>query len=503
MGLLTLSVADELVIPMHSKRQYAAIQGAQQTARAAATDLKLSESEQLAFARNLFDSVDKGRMTSQDAVFTSRPSTGDGHTSAPANVTQFSSKVNGKRRSMASVIVSPTASKPGLAVESSDLGSRGRSYSVGNVPPVPSIPTEHMATPIGKLKEGHRESSSVKKRFSMSRLLSARDGSTMGRSKSKTSPASSRPNSFYQERESLASVHDFSGMCGAIDFTTFADALYFGGIYFYQAEAKKLHYVVEEMRNISTMHILAWDDRFGNPSQAQPLAQEAWSANCLDANTLQLATDHDSATVLLATAAAEPRDSAKKLDMVFKGDYYELHLPTAESEQTTRQRSDFELHSVYPAAEFRKHKPQLLVCSSCGEDLVDLSRISRYNDLPSEHWAELLDAWMCHHDQTLSEELIAKGNNIWPKGTQALLSSGAVLLAVDNVRSWVEAKDLEVSFPYISALLCAAPLHPDTHVLASPFRARSPIVNSVSSCTSRSPLERADYAGPLYSSSRT
>ncbi|KAF8761369.1 HECT-like Ubiquitin-conjugating enzyme (E2)-binding [Rhizoctonia solani] len=38
----------------------------------------------------------------------------------------------------------------------------------------------------------------------------------------------------------------------------------------------------------------------------------------------------------------------------------------------------------------------------------------RYDDLPSEHWVELLDAWMCHPDQQVTAELAKRAEGIWP-----------------------------------------------------------------------------------------
>jgi len=218
----------------------------------------------------------------------------------------------------------------------------------------------------------------------------------------------------------------------------------------------QLTYVAEEMRNLSSMIVRAWDTRFeGDSSSTEAvdptgLASESWSVIQRDSTTLQLvaregtAMQHARVRIDLA-AETSPVSDTKPLDMVFKADHYEVRIPTAESSHSTRIRNDLEIRSPYNAAELKKHASSTdsLVCASCSTPLLQLAAITRYNDLPSEHWAELLDAWMCHQDQTLSEELIAKGNNIWPKEHQALVSSTGVIVTACNAMECQISSEIE------------------------------------------------------------
>lgn len=202
------------------------------------------------------------------------------------------------------------------------------------------------------------------------------------------------------------------------------------------------------------MTIRCWDERFEAPSSSSSptssgsFASEAWSATYTSPTALRLDTGSASTSgcLRLPTACSRPNDARKSFDAVFKGgDHFELRLGTQEGQSSTRARTDLDIAFPYPAAAFRTHLPPSLHCSECDADLADLRQVKRYNDLPSEHWAELLDAWMCHEDQTLSEELVRKGNNIWPKDDQGLVSTGAVLLSAKNVRGWRLAHHSEVS----------------------------------------------------------
>ena len=205
------------------------------------------------------------------------------------------------------------------------------------------------------------------------------------------------------------------------------------------------------MRNLGSMTIRVWDDRFDNPysSPLASLSNEAWSAMSTNGSELQLSKGlmitPGHSLIRLTSTAVQHAANAKPLDFCFKNDHHELRLPTADASHSTRQREDLEIVVPYTAKDFRHHKPSSFICASCGMQVADLSAVTRYNDLPSEHWAELLDAWMCHQDQSISEELIVKGNNIWPKSNQALLSSTAMVITAENATSWSMAEDMEVS----------------------------------------------------------
>ncbi|EPQ26352.1 uncharacterized protein PFL1_06000 [Pseudozyma flocculosa PF-1] len=55
------------------------------------------------------------------------------------------------------------------------------------------------------------------------------------------------------------------------------------------------------------------------------------------------------------------------------------------------------------------HRPPTLSCAGCDAVLADLGLTTRrYRALPSQHWEELVDAWMCHGDQELNES-VARG----------------------------------------------------------------------------------------------
>lgn len=79
--------------------------------------------------------------------------------------------------------------------------------------------------------------------------------------------------------------------------------------------------------------------------------------------------------------------------------------------------------------------PTSYVCASCSLPLVHASQLRDYRDLPSEHWAELVDAWMCHSDQKLHEHVQKHSSQgFWPTEGQALVG-GSYLLFEQSVVS--------------------------------------------------------------------
>ena len=54
-------------------------------------------------------------------------------------------------------------------------------------------------------------------------------------------------------------------------------------------------------------------------------------------------------------------------------------------------------------------------------------------DLPSEHWEELVDAWMCHTDQSLHEQVAKRGRGFWPGTGQALIGGSYILFEESSV----------------------------------------------------------------------
>ncbi|KAG6836942.1 hypothetical protein H0H93_000832 [Arthromyces matolae] len=80
------------------------------------------------------------------------------------------------------------------------------------------------------------------------------------------------------------------------------------------------------------------------------------------------------------------------------------------------------------ATQLTSAQPSSFICSSCSLILVQAAKISEYRDLPSEHWQELVEAWMCHSDQKLHDQVVNRGKSgFWPASEQALVGGSYIL----------------------------------------------------------------------------
>lgn len=101
--------------------------------------------------------------------------------------------------------------------------------------------------------------------------------------------------------------------------------------------------------------------------------------------------------------------------------------------------------SLLNATQLTTMNPTSFICASCSLPLILSSRVNLYRDLPSEHWEELVEAWMCHADQQLSDQVkkftgkgegtqdngVRRPRGFWPAKGQALVGGSYVLFEGD------------------------------------------------------------------------
>ncbi|KAF8800567.1 hypothetical protein BYT27DRAFT_7199686 [Phlegmacium glaucopus] len=107
--------------------------------------------------------------------------------------------------------------------------------------------------------------------------------------------------------------------------------------------------------------------------------------------------------------------------------HYEIKLAT------TGSNSPFSDINGQPAplldaTQLSSINPTSFLCSSCTLPLIQSSKVGTYRDLPSEHWEELVEAWMCHGDQKLHDHVTEHGKRgFWPSPGQALVGGSYIL----------------------------------------------------------------------------
>ena len=117
-------------------------------------------------------------------------------------------------------------------------------------------------------------------------------------------------------------------------------------------------------------------------------------------------------------------------------------LPTAPSNAVNSLSSS--LSHPLSATELRAIKPRSLCCTACDREVADMSRALRseeqaegsgFKDLPSEHWAEMLEVWMCHDDPAFTAQLSQRTNEgFWPSGETVLVGGSYLLVHPKEVK---------------------------------------------------------------------
>lgn len=108
-------------------------------------------------------------------------------------------------------------------------------------------------------------------------------------------------------------------------------------------------------------------------------------------------------------------------------EYLDLKLVTALNEG--KGEADQDLPPLLDSEQLRTCQPTSFACASCSLPVVHglASGNIKYNDLPSDYWAELLDAWMCHPDQHVSAEIAKRADGFWPESGQVLVGGSFLL----------------------------------------------------------------------------
>lgn len=94
------------------------------------------------------------------------------------------------------------------------------------------------------------------------------------------------------------------------------------------------------------------------------------------------------------------------------------------------------------ATELRATRPHSLCCTACDREVADLSHALRsekrvegsgFKDLPSEHWAEMLEVWMCHDDPAFTAQLSQRTTEgFWPSRDTVLVGGSYLLIHPDE-----------------------------------------------------------------------
>ena len=169
-------------------------------------------------------------------------------------------------------------------------------------------------------------------------------------------------------------------------------------------------------------HVLAFLNVSGIPPGVNLEASIASDSNDI-LDGLESALVLRSGSVESSPLALPARTQFGPQEVRVQGLHYEVKIATLDAHPPRAE----EPLPLLDAEQLRSRAPTTFICASCSLPLVHGARITRYDDLPSEHWAELVDAWMCHTDQTLNAQVVRHAKGFWPRSGQALVGGSYIL----------------------------------------------------------------------------
>ena len=120
------------------------------------------------------------------------------------------------------------------------------------------------------------------------------------------------------------------------------------------------------------------------------------------------------------------RTTPGKKEIQVQSGHYEIRLTTLPSSSSSDTSES--LTPLLDVSHLSSMNLTSFICASCSLPLIQSSKIDHYRDLPSEHWEELVEAWMCHTDQSLHEQVVKTGKTgFWPSPGQALVGGSYIL----------------------------------------------------------------------------
>lgn len=144
--------------------------------------------------------------------------------------------------------------------------------------------------------------------------------------------------------------------------------------------------------------------------------------------------------------------------------HYEIKLITTHSSPSPSDKNAATMRDsgsgpLLDSSQLLHLKPTAFVCSSCTLPVIQSNKVDSYRDLPSEHWEELVEAWMCHGDQKLNDDVAKHSKRgLWPSighalvgGSYILFEEGAMNTTNLHISSDHKVRNIILSFPQFPA----------------------------------------------------
>lgn len=189
-----------------------------------------------------------------------------------------------------------------------------------------------------------------------------------------------------------------------------------------ELEVSNLYYIAEHQQNLNVVQIMVHGIGISASSEVviETDIEASEQATLISKSS---STTHASVTLPVAAVAGQ---SVPLLLQNFHLEGRLACLPTTSSAPMPSLNTV--ITQALSASDLRRLEPKSLCCATCDREVAELPVKGTYKDLPSEHWAEMLEIWMCHSDPSFTANISAKAQDgFWP-GHDSVLVGGSYLL---------------------------------------------------------------------------
>jgi hypothetical protein len=157
-----------------------------------------------------------------------------------------------------------------------------------------------------------------------------------------------------------------------------------------------LCYISESQPRLGSISAQLWDNSSLDGDATFPLEHRLDGDN----SQMLIILYHQARTSYLLPCQAMAHQEGQSVIRTL--DHWQIKVQMATSLQREPNGASVPLSSSI----LQKQLPSAFLCNVCLSVVAETDTITRYLPLPSQHWEELIDAWMCHSDQEINQGMI-------------------------------------------------------------------------------------------------
>ncbi|BEI82475.1 hypothetical protein CcaverHIS002_0303430 [Cutaneotrichosporon cavernicola] len=171
-------------------------------------------------------------------------------------------------------------------------------------------------------------------------------------------------------------------------------------------------YLCETQENLRVVQVMLYG---GNTAQASDLELEVTTPGGA------VVTSRSDPKVRINIALPTPVPLGQRVPFAPADGHMEAKLAALPMSATTLNSH---ITHALSAPSLRQLAPRSLCCTQCDHEIAEFPSDVTFKDLPSEHWSEMLEVWMCHADPAFTAHIAKQTKDgFWPTSSTVLQES--------------------------------------------------------------------------------